>query len=260
MTRFNDPCPCRRPRVQWLSPCRRCSGALPTLPKAATPPGTSALAGAVREPGPGGAARPKPESARAAPPSSPHRPAERSDPGPGRPGKPGGHLAPCPGPGRPRPLGTQRRGPVWPSQQRGPEHRASATAATRIPRLPSRGSPLRRGRARAAERPRDPRAAETAAAGSSIRQRPCSCWRNSAGHVGGAGPALALPLTHNAPPRRARDRPFGELLVVQRAHIDSRGRRCARRRNLERKTLRQKKKPALAAVGFEPTPPKRLEP
>lgn len=117
----------------------------------------------------------------------------------------GGRPAPCPG--RPRPLGTQRRGPLWPSQ-RGQEPRASATAGARIPRLLSRVSPLHRGRTREAERPRDPWAAETAAAGSSIRERPCCCWRNSGGHVGGAGPALALPLTHNAPPRRARDRPF----------------------------------------------------
>lgn len=56
--------------------------------------------------------------------------------------------------------------------------------------------------------PGDRWAAETVAAGSSIRQRPCCSWRNSGGHVGGAGPALALPLTHNAPPRRAQARPF----------------------------------------------------
>lgn len=141
--------------------------------------------------------------------------------------------------------GKARRLPVRPARVpggRGPSARSGAGLSGLLRREAQTSARVRRLRpeprgcrvgthlsARAArerrQRPRDPRAAETVAAGSPIRQRPCCCWRNSGGHVGGAGPALALPLTHNAPPQSARARPFGELLVVQRTRTNCRGRR-----------------------------------
>lgn len=70
---------------------------------------------------------------------------------------------------------------------------ASAASALTSPRRPRAGGGNGPG-ARGLQRRRRP--------GAPLRRRPC-CWRNSDGHVGGTGPGLALPFTHNAPPRPA---------------------------------------------------------
>lgn len=195
--------------------------------------------GSGARPGWGSAARP--ESARAPPPSPPRRPVVRSDPDPGRPGERDSCL--CALPRSREAAAAQHAEPraslaYWAARPRSPRERSSCgpnpgTAESELTSQPG------------------PRAGGGNGPGTrGLQRRRRSGFLLGSGHVaagetpadtwGGAGPALALPLTHNAPPRRARTRPFGEPLEVQRASTDCRSRCCVRKNEPREKAAKAK--------------------